>query len=490
MATSIDIVDEAVENPDQRLYYRVQGIAGGQEFATDSLRVPYFGNLQNRGFERPAVTANGPGQSGGSFTDSGLFNQFKNGTEGLIWRTTATDQRVELVKPSNNNHVHQYNNFPDPLASVSGNLQFAELNAQEYGALYQDVITEPGSTLHWSFLHSGRGTDNHMQLVIGAADSYRADWNPANTVVPESKGAQGVFTGKAQTWQYHEGTYEVPAGQYVTRFYFSSLDGYDGGKEGNLLDEVTFSTERPKPPATLEKYVINYYVDDVFSNSESGSAAAGDLVVPSKLNYYEEFDASAQNPKLDTLIVQADAENEWNFYFTSKTIIDPEKPEAEKPTVAKKATALNGNDETTVTLTIGSTEAREKAAVMFLLDKSTSQGMRDEAAKMLEELKTKNNTDILYNVVIFSGTASATGWKDIADDAAYSDTLKNFVNKSTTSGTNMDAGIQKAEEELKKLPEGYEETYLITLSDGITYVWQDGATKCLPVAALWQRRDI
>ena len=52
-------------------------------------------------------------------------------------------------------------------------------------------------------------------------------------------------------------------------------------------------------------------------------------------------------------------------------------------TLDKTATPLEGND-TTVTLSVGSTENREKAAVLFLLDKSTSVGMRDEAAGMLD----------------------------------------------------------------------------------------------------------
>lgn len=154
-------------------------------------------------------------------------------------------------------------------------------------------------------------------------------------------------------------------------------------------------------------------------------------------------------------------------------------------TVDKTATPLDENDKTTVSLSVGATEEKENVAVMFLLDKSTSQGMRDEAAAMLDELKTKTNTNILYNVVIFSGTATATGWKDIQNDADLAATKANFVNAETTSGTNMTAGIQKAQSELANLPAGYDTTYLVTLSDGITYVWDEGGqTYCVAVAGL------
>lgn len=164
-------------------------------------------------------------------------------------------------------------------------------------------------------------------------------------------------------------------------------------------------------------------------------------------------------------------------------IPDPELPE---PRVDKTATRLNAEDQTTVTLSIGAEQGKENVAVLFLLDKSTSQGMRDEAAKMLNELKTKTNTNILYNVVIFSGDATSTGWCNIQDDAALENTLENFVNKETSSGTNMVAGIQCAEEQMKSLPEEYGMTYLVTLSDGISYVWNDenGIKKTVYAAGL------
>ena len=146
---------------------------------------------------------------------------------------------------------------------------------------------------------------------------------------------------------------------------------------------------------------------------------------------------------------------------------------------------LDADLEAEVTLSVSGTETKDKVAVLFLLDKSTSQGMRDEAAGMLDELAKKTNTDIRYDVVIFSGTATATGWNDIQDSTTLDSIKANFVNGATTSGTNMDAGIQKAMEEMDGLPEGYDtaDTYLVTLSDGITYVWtgDDGLTKSVPV---------
>ena len=172
--------------------------------------------------------------------------------------------------------------------------------------------------------------------------------------------------------------------------------------------------------------------------------------------------------------------------YTEKQEVEP-TPDTSKPDVNKTATALV-NDKTDVTLSVGGKSAKENVAVMFLLDKSTSQGKtRPEAARMLQYLKSLTNTNIIYDVVIFSGNATSTGWRNISDDNGYEDTVKYFANKETSSGTNMPAGIDQALKDMNILKRDYssysENTYLVTISDGITYIWdEDGTTKTVPVA--------
>ena len=150
----------------------------------------------------------------------------------------------------------------------------------------------------------------------------------------------------------------------------------------------------------------------------------------------------------------------------------------------KTASGLDAYDQTDVQLSIGATQSKGKVAVMFLLDKSTSQGMRDEAAAMIDELAAMGNTDIIYDVVVFSESATASGWKNAQGDDLQQ-VKEEFANKETTSGTNMDAGIEKATAEMNALPADYADatTYLITLSDGITYVWnENGVCSSVPPA--------
>ena len=251
-----------------------------------SYTIPYYTALQNGSFEKPKVTSGGPSQVG---TFDGMINQFPNGTDSLIWTTTATDQRIELVNPAVSS---KYNNFPQ---NGHDGKQFAELNAQAYGALYQDIMTEPGSTLHWSFLHSGRGgAANTMQLVIGNAGGFGENWNPAGTTVPVGDGSQGVFTSAGNTWTYYHGDYVVPVNSYITRFYFNSTRA-TGSADGNLLDKITFSTTRPEPPVDMLDYTIIYQVDGVERSRETGSIAANRNAYPSQLESYQDYDADSKN---------------------------------------------------------------------------------------------------------------------------------------------------------------------------------------------------
>ena len=63
----------------------------------------------------------------------------------------------------------------------------------------------------------------------------------------------GNISDGCTAWGVHNGTYTVPAGQYVSRFFFvavtsASGDSEEGLKRGNLIDRVWFSTD-PVPPA-------------------------------------------------------------------------------------------------------------------------------------------------------------------------------------------------------------------------------------------------
>ena len=147
-------------------------------------------------------------------------------------------------------------------------------------------------------------------------------------------------------------------------------------------------------------------------------------------------------------------------------------PEGHDINITKTAEQLNENDETTVQLGIGSTEERNKVAVLFVLDYSTSVNVRNAAADMLKELASKDKTDVKVGVVNYWADADEGQWTTITPDTDVDSLLK----QTQTGGTNYHAGLLSAQELLASDEiEGYT-TYLITISDGITYLWTDEET--------------
>ena len=122
----------------------VDGATVTGEIVSPEYKVPYYDSLQNGSFENP--DADGEEKFVGS------------GTEDVVWKTTGrnddTGSRIELV--GNNTYMwHGVNSCPtDGIYTQSE--QCAELNADSSGALYQDVLTTPGSTMYWSLMHNGR----------------------------------------------------------------------------------------------------------------------------------------------------------------------------------------------------------------------------------------------------------------------------------------------------------------------------------------------
>ncbi|MGW2314383.1 hypothetical protein [Actinomadura luteofluorescens] len=132
------------------------------------------------------------------------------------WLTTASDHVIEIW--------HGRRGVP-----AAHGEQFAELNANESAALYQDLETTPGTTLYWSLRHRGREGDDTMSVKIG-----RPGRKPNKT---------WTFTDGTAEWVPHADSYKVPAGQTVTRFAFEAAATATGDPTvGNFLDDVVFGT--------------------------------------------------------------------------------------------------------------------------------------------------------------------------------------------------------------------------------------------------------
>ncbi|MBR5290094.1 MAG: hypothetical protein IKU28_03775, partial [Erysipelotrichaceae bacterium] len=129
--------------------------------------VYYQSEIINSGFEFPAAS------------DS-TYNFFPNGWPELYWKTTAPGTGTANITKD-----VEYGDVTDGSGNLFGvtraadydpvnrtGYQFAELNAEEFGALYQDIITAPGEVIDWSFVHAPRNENsyNRMYIVIGPTE--------------------------------------------------------------------------------------------------------------------------------------------------------------------------------------------------------------------------------------------------------------------------------------------------------------------------------
>lgn len=275
--------------------------------------VNYNDELQNYSFEDVKSTGT-----------SALSDNSNNNNPLMAWKTTADDHKIEVGNTTyqSNKKEYQYEDnrwTQKPLtqteysygcsSAVSGK-QFAELNANGVGALYQDVLTMPGQDMNWQFYHKARtrissgnqdsnvittGSDK-MAMVIAPVELVKNVTtheqlqtllnkcivkNGSNTVlgdgtmgekgksytvyvcestsnIQDKSGNRPTWYGSSyvkystSSWRKNEGTYTVPKGQYLTRFFFAAIDTASSGfgyRVGNLLDDVWFS-QNVAPPTS------------------------------------------------------------------------------------------------------------------------------------------------------------------------------------------------------------------------------------------------
>ena len=149
---------------------------------------------------------------------------------------------------------------------------------------------------------------------------------------------------------------------------------------------------------------------------------------------------------------------------------------------SKTATALDTSTWTSnVTLSLPSAEEALASDVVFVLDKSTSTELEDQALGMLAALKDQaasTEAKVKVGVVIFNKEANVTPLTDLA--TGY-ETIENAIKQEIRSGTNTHAGLLAGKQMLDKDTEvAANRKYLIFVSDGITYMYN-----AEPTATAW-----
>ena len=148
---------------------------------------------------------------------------------------------------------------------------------------------------------------------------------------------------------------------------------------------------------------------------------------------------------------------------------------------SKTATKLDTNTWTSnVTLSLPSAEEKLASDVVFVLDKSTSAALEEQALAMLTQLKAQaesTKATVKVGVVIFNKEANVTQLTDLA--TGYN-TIEQAIKQDLQSGTNTHAGLLAGKQMLDNDNEvSANRKYLIFVSDGISYMY-DSDGKVVP----------
>lgn len=183
-------------------------------------------SLINGGFEEPVIPDNS-------------YRFLLETTSGLGWLTDASDNKIEL-----------WRNVHNGISAHTG-MQFAEINANEVSALYQDVIgIGIGQMVDYRFAHRGRLGDDTLALIItdlGADNGFGTGGDDTQLFYSE-------FTAAKTDWILNTGSVTSLTLGNTIRFEWASVSSVGGPTVGNFIDSVAFGVgiNNPVPePATL-----------------------------------------------------------------------------------------------------------------------------------------------------------------------------------------------------------------------------------------------
>lgn len=247
-----------------------------------------YDEIRNGSFENPVVTDNHLN------TNNWQYSNENYQAQGGVWQTTGTanasqwwsdaegaDIEIVTTKTKDSAGTLSESNligysWYGTVAAADG-IQFAELNCEAAGALYQDILTTPGETLNYQLAHRARGNkkdateENDTMYVVIMSTQMAVDKNvttqaKVQDIINNQSNYPGAtvvsYTDNDQMWTYHQGAYKVNSdGQYSTRFFFVAGNTASGNNTvGNILDDIKFTRDKLTPvegtaSVTVEKTI-------------------------------------------------------------------------------------------------------------------------------------------------------------------------------------------------------------------------------------------
>lgn len=419
---------------------------GATALATsDSYSVTGYYEVQNGSFETPVITDLHKN------TNNWQFSNENYKALGGAWQTTGTHDAsewsdsegtdIEIVtadKTNSNKDLSGYSWYGTE-AAADGN-QFAELNCEADGALYQDVLTTPGETLNYQVAHRARGSridataeNDTMYVVImptqmaiekGITTQDKVQDVINNRANDTYAGATVVeYTDDDQSWTTHTGVYNVMnSGQYSTRFFFVSGATASGKKTvGNFIDNVKFTRDKLTPAAGTASITVTKTITGL--DAEAADALARRLtfkVGDVKTLSYDEMTWSYANGVYRGSAVVNIPENKCgDLQVEESGALDVTGYTRNTSVFVDSTVAGSGITSTTVNVAVGNSKNVE------FKNNYTQNGGSGETveSKMLHEKYIKRNADGTYDITLnASGTIGTETNKALVDVVLVVDT--------------------------------------------------------------------
>ena len=224
-------------------------------------------------------------------------------------------------------------------------------------------------------------------------------------------------------------------------------------------------------------------------DQESGGSKAGSGNNYGEAEEGQQTDSKVAQPsevKTETLAETTgktgvgESSNEGGSSESTPSNVTPVIPGDWSHSKSKTATNLDSKFNSTITLSVPSAEVPIATDVVFVLDKSTSVGVKNSISDMLSRLQgsiDNSGATVKVGVVVFNKEAKQVLPLTELTAGNYGDITAAVDNSNLGSGTNLHAGIlagTKMLDEDTSVDNGRK--YLILVSDGITYMYNSKPT--------------
>lgn len=437
-------------------------VATSREYVVTS----YY-EVRNGGFETPSMKDST--SSNQQYTNDNYKNLLG------VWQSTGRGSNgtsIEIVNTRVDGFRTDYAWYGSDGAAEGE--QFAELNCDAEGALYQDVLTTPGETLNYKFAHRARESyqnstsesDSMYVLIMSTKlaqgiTTHSQVRNVINNLAAYPGATVTKYTSDDQQWSRYAGTYNVPEGsdQYSTRFFFVSGSRDEVASKdntvGNFLDDIALTREKltsveGTATVTLEKAIIG------LKYSEARDLA-GKLSFRVKNRPISGADLTWQ---------WSGAADSYGTY-TGSIVISIPQSEFGKLTLQENATTGNSLDVTgydrntslfidgnntgsseSGTVTIGNRDSKTVSFKNVYSVQSGGGGGQEDEKTLSHEKYIKRNSNGTYDI-----TLNASGTVGTHTDKALVDIVLVVDTSSSMKGDNIDnskAAITKMVQEFNK----------------------------------------